>query len=516
MVSGRNLISGREALHLLDDAVARARDAYEAAAGAVERQASRRGDIARQMAASYHRLAEIRMDVLRGEARSVLRGVEVQARGLLDEHEAWLARLTSEAAAAKAEVEALEDRRRDAEAAADAAAEAYEAQVEETGRRLAADAAYTALKDVYERAVSIVARAGQKLDLARADRETKGVPYEADPLFSYLWKRRFRTPDYRAGGLERMLDNWVARVCGYDRAYLNYARLTELPDRLAEHRVKVEAARDAAQAALEAAEEAALRADGADGLRARMDEERKGLSAIDGEIALAEARLVGLRQRLADADAGAAGPAEQAREMIENGLEQATFPDLRLLAAQTVGDEDDRLVETLVKLRTEELSMEIGQSSVNRLPSLRRVMVDELEQVRRRFKDAQFDSPYVAFAGPAFEAALAAYGVEEPDGPRLWRAIGATLRQAPQAGDRYFGGSGRRSSISIPEVAGVILEEVVREAVRSGTRRGGWGPGGPWSGGGWGGGDSGGSRSPPRRSGGGRKGGGGFRTGGGF
>ena len=39
-----------------------------------------------------------------------------------------------------------------------------------------------------------------------ASTDEKGKPYEADPLFSYLWQRKFRTTEYRKGGLSRALD----------------------------------------------------------------------------------------------------------------------------------------------------------------------------------------------------------------------------------------------------------------------------------------------------------------------
>ena len=98
---------------------------------------------------------------------------------------------------------------------------------------------------------SVAVRAEQKLELAKTDRQEKGKPYETDPLFSYLWERKFRTPEYHKGGLSRMLDNWVAKLCRYDEAYLNYARLTELPDRIAEHLANMRLEEAEAQAAIE-------------------------------------------------------------------------------------------------------------------------------------------------------------------------------------------------------------------------------------------------------------------------
>lgn len=70
---------------------------------------------------------------------------------------------------------------------------------------------------------------------AERDLEEKRKPYEADPLFMYLWRRKYGTPEYRAKGLARYLDRKVARLIEFDGARRNYAVLIELPVRLREH-----------------------------------------------------------------------------------------------------------------------------------------------------------------------------------------------------------------------------------------------------------------------------------------
>src|SRR5690606_38462343 len=164
-------------------------------------------------------------------------------------------------------------------------------------------------------------------------------------------------------------------------------------------------------------------------------------------------------------------------------------PDLKVLAAETTTLDDDRIVESLVKLRTEELQMEVNWRNVEAMPARRRAAVDTLELVRRRFKEAGLDSPYVMILRGAFEAALEAYSKgPSPDGDGLWRAIRATVRQAPRKDDDYFGGPRRGRNVGVGDVvAGVVLGEVIKAATR-GSR---WGGG--WGGGGWGGGSRGGS-----------------------
>jgi hypothetical protein len=516
MVREADLLTGRDALHRLDDLTAQAREDFDSAVRAADGHSRRRTDLARLKADGYHELARMRLDVIKEGADDTLTAAEAEAARLLGEHEKFLATIDGDVAKAADALAAAEAKRRAAEAEADAALAAYEELTDEVEKQVEADPAYQALKQSVENARSIATRATQKLELAKTDRAAKSAPYESDPLFSYLWKRKFRTPDYRAGGLTRMLDGWVARLCRYDEAYLNYARLTELPDRIAEHLANMKLEEAEAEAAIERFEAAKLEERGAGKLSAKLDEARTRLKALDADLAAAEARHSDLRQQQERAASGDAGPQEQARQVIEEGLAKASFPELKVLAAETTTPDDDRVVDALIKLRTEELQMEVNWRNVDALPARRRAGADTLEQVRRRFKEAGLDGPYVLVLRGAYEAALQAYGTgPAPDGERLWRAILATVRRAPADDDDYFGGRRRRRSIGLGGViAGVILDEVVRGTLGGGRGRwgGGWGGGG----GGWGGGGGGGGFGGGGFKSGGGFGGGGFKTGGKF
>jgi hypothetical protein len=511
MVAAADLITGRDALHRLDTLTAGAREEFDAAARGADGHSRRRADLARLKAEGFRELAAMRLDVIKAGADESLTAAEKEATRLLVDHDKFLATIDGEVAKAAAVLADVEARRRAAEGDSDAALAAYDQLTADVEKQLENDPAYQALHARFENAKSVTARSVQKLELAKTDREAKSKPYETDPLFSYLWQRKFRTPEYRGRGLGRMLDNWVAKLCRYDEAYLNYARLTELPDRIAEHLANMKLEEAEAEAAIERFEAAKLEEKGAGKLAAALDEAKAKLTALDEELAGAEKAHAELRRQQERAASGDAGPQEQARSVIEAALAKASFPDLKVLAAETTTTDDDRIVDALIKLRTEELQMEVNWRNVEAMPARRRAAADTLEQVRRRFKESGLDSPYVLVLRGAFEAALEAYGRgPAPDGERLWRAILATVRQAPMQDDSYFGGRRRRERIGLPEsvvggIAGAIINEVIREAMRGGGR-GRWGGGG-W-GGGWGGGSGGGS--------GGGFGGGGFKSGGGF
>lgn len=505
MVADADIMSGRDALQRLDDAVARARGDFTIAQAAADGKTKRRSDLLRLRAEGYRQLACIRLDVLKHGAAAQLSAVESKAAALLDEHAAFVSGIGEEVEKAEAAVADVEARRRQAADEADTALHAYEAQVAATEARLQTDPAYLAEKKAREEARAVATRSAQKLELAKTDRVEKGAPYESDPLFSYLWRRKFRTADYRAGGLIRMLDGWVAKTCGYDAAYLNYARLIQLPDRLAEHAARVKLDEAEADAAIGRYESAALEADGAHALAAKLKDARDAVAKIDDDLATAEARRADLRGQQESAATGHGGPQGEASSLIEDSLVKASFPELRVLAAETTTLDDDRIVDTLVKLRTEELQMDIGWNNVAGQPARRSSAVNVLEQTRQRFKQAGLDSAYVAIGKGAFNAALLAYGGgAKPDAEALWRAIVASVRQAPGPDDTYFGGPRRGRSIGMSPVEGMIVGAVLGQVL--GGRH--WGGGGGFGGGGFGGGGFGG--------GGFGGGGGGFKTGGGF
>lgn len=513
----RSELTGSDALGALDRAAERTRGALAQAVTAADDAEARRNALAEKRISGIRALSEIRLDLIEnGAAGPDLDAAHREARHLLQQHAAFVAREAERIEVARQAISALEAERAEAARARDAAIEAHEARVAEVEHRLREDPGYLALVKASEEASAVAARAEQKLDIAEADREQKGRPYEADPLFSYLWKRKFRTPAYKASPLFRFLDGWVASLCDYDRHWTNFQRLTELPERLAEHVARVEAAEQAALARLDAAEAGALKAAGADALAAEIEDRRRTLAQCDARIEAAEAEH---RERVKAHEAARtqqAGPAIAARQTLDAALAAASFPELRVLAAQTLTLDDDRLVDELVRLRSEELALELSARDIAGLPERRRFELERLEALRARFKAAGLDTPWVMIAGASLQRALDALTSGEI-GPE--DALGVIKRGARRASARggqdvIFGGRTREAGGQMGDLLGQVLIEVARQAAR---HRGVDFGGGPW------GGSSPGRRTsmprprptPSRPSGGGRK-GGGFRTGGGF
>src|SRR3990167_6621039 len=225
--------NGREALGELDALLAKVRQSLADALAAADGLESRRGAIRAEQAAAYNALAAMRLDLMQACGdKAALNALEASARALTEKHDAFVAEQEAALDAAASALQKLEQARADLAARHDAAIAAYENKVASTEAELKESPAYAGLVALAEEARAVTQRARQKLEIALADRTEKGAPYRDDPLFSYLLKRKFRSPEYKAPALTRMLDGWVAKLCRYDQAFLNYQRLSELPDRI--------------------------------------------------------------------------------------------------------------------------------------------------------------------------------------------------------------------------------------------------------------------------------------------
>ena len=469
-----NYIGGRDALAELDHGISRLRRTLSDALEDIDSAESRQAELRQEQAEAYRELAKIRLDVVAaGLSIDDLQGAESRARDLLESHDEYAALQQKRVDESAAELSKLEAERRDAAAALDESVEAYEVRVAEIEEALENDNTYLALAEELEEASAIVARSEQKLELARDDRKKKGEPYDSDPLFSYLWERGFRTTEYEGGGLTKMLDGWVARLIKFDRARLNYARLTELPERLAEHVEQVKSEQVEAQSNLEAAEQSALKEGGAVDLETEANIRRTELDAVDVKIESAEEAHMGAVAAHEEILRGGKGPAAEARAVLEAALKQASFPDLRLLAAETIELHDDRIVDRLVKMRAEQISLELDERDLHERPAQIKDDLRMLENLRSDFKQARYDSPYASFKVSVIDRVLTGVSKGQLDLKQAMRMLRKGMVQRQPRTPRGFGGQRRNDTLGLPDVLEDVLGEVIRQ-----SSKGGWGSGG--------------------------------------
>jgi len=446
------MLTGAQTLTYVDEALTKLRARLADLDAQMQDVGSKLTSEQRRELELYGRLAELRLETIRrddleGERR---RGdAEVQA--LIEQRDAAAASLkprleAAEAALARSEAERLA-RQRNVEAAS---AELDRAE-SEAQRRLSEDADYRAALERARLAALMAEQSEAKAGHAAEDRAEKGRPYETDPLFNYLWKRGYGTSAYRANPLARLLDAWVARLCGYRASRPNYARLLEIPERLAEHAKRQQDGASATVAALDPFEERAADAADVPERRSALEAAQAAVRETDTAIMAQEAELNGMMEQRAAFAEGRDEFSERGARILEDALRRDGIRVLRDRAARTADPEDDVLVDELADVQDERKALEGSFAQQRALHANQLAHLHELEDVRRQFKSRQYDDVHSEFANSALLAAMFVQFLRgETSGNALWQTIEREQRYRRVQADPRFGSARYRGPQSSP------------------------------------------------------------------
>lgn len=481
--SNSRYITGAEGLDLIDQAVSHARTSLDQVVQAVDERVKRRGQVRQEQAEAFKELARFRLKSISIDTSTdELSEAEARAEDLLAQHEEFVASESRALLAMLSEIEALEeDRTREAVALAEHV-EQQEARVNSILDALSETPDYKALRQALKEASAVTERATQKLEIARTDRDEKGQPYNDDSLFSYLWARKYRTVDYKANGLTRMLDGWVGRLCGYDKAHLTFARLTELPERLAEHVEHVEVLEDEAEEALKAIEISALREGGLEEMEVEAEAIRETMRQLDLKIETAEEAHLARSESHATALQAETGFAAKARYVLAEALRKMSFPGLRVLVAQTIELEDDEIVDGLVKLRAEEMQLDLEVTDQEALPKRHSRELKRIEHLRKDYKRASYASRSIWVDQTVLEDAIFDVRSENLDLGKALKRVRKTIKRRSKGEQNRRRTRDDRSrhyrrddtGYGLKDVAATVAIEIAKEVLRSGGRSSGF------------------------------------------
>jgi hypothetical protein len=435
------MMSGRETLGKIDRALNEARAqvaAVEARIEAVEQQLAgqRQGQVE-----DYKALARLRLGALADAALVThLDQSEQQVAALLAQREVALTQLKEQIQLGESGLRTLESERSARATRVDAAARAVDAAEAGTQARLAVEPDYVARRDRATDAQRKASHAAEKADRSEEEREAKGVSYREDPLFMYLWTRRYGQPEYRAWGLTRWLDGKVARLIGFADAGTNYARLNEIPERLREHAAALQAAAESELAALKALDEAARVADGIPALDAQLVEAQAELEAIDRRIAQAQSDLQGLEVRRAFFATGQDEYSGKALALVASELQRDDLMELRREALATPFPEDDLIVARLSEREDERRRLDGSLQALRESLARNRQRLEEVETLRTDFKRNSYDRADSQFGDEAMIAMMLGQFLSGVlDRSNLWRVMQEQQRYRPERSDPGFG-----------------------------------------------------------------------------
>ena len=397
------MISSRQALSQLEQAIVGVRRDEDRLTAMLKSATEETARLRARQSEAYKALARLRLDDLRANAvTGELDAAERDALAAIEKGKAALAAVAEKRAALVDKIaggeKTLDERADRLEKALDAIA----ALTERTKARLAADAVWIAARDRVADAEAKAAAAADKAAQAEKDLEEKRKPYDADPLFSYLWKRGYGTSAYRAGFIARYFDQKVARLVGYDKARANYYMLNEIPVRLREHATRLDAAIAAAKSALVALERRGLEADGVAKLEAEAAAAEEARKALATELGGAKAELADLDKEqaatLAPGGEHSMGRARDGRAAARARTDLAT-PHQEALTTPT--PEDERIVATLREIEPALRRREAEQEEVRKTAVELARKRTELESSRETYYREGYDDPRGKFSnGP--------------------------------------------------------------------------------------------------------------------
>ncbi len=335
-------------------------------------------------------IAKIHLDAIEEQGESLYPEYS-EIEMLLDQRQGAFDRLQEKIADLNRRLEETEEERSRAHYKLEEALMRVTHLQEEVQQKLKENPAYTTQLSRTQEAEKIAKHTAQKAQSAIADYKEKMRPFEEDELFSYLYNRHYGTSAYKAGGLIRLLDGWVASLSDYEAYRPTYWTLSQIPKRLEIHAAQKQKAYEAElQKLVEMERSEAAKAGLEDAKRIASDAQQE-VDSLDEKIAAQEkaldTALQEQRNYLADEDSYA----EQIMQVIRQRLRHYGAEDLYALSQRTDTAEDDRLSLQLGELKNKEADLEEEITRNRRAYDAKLQALREIEALRHRFKSSRYD-----------------------------------------------------------------------------------------------------------------------------
>jgi len=486
------MISGRQTLATFDSSLDELRGRIESTAQLVEERNNKLLALQQDELPLYRELGRMRVEHLAGAEPVIADDAERNVEQLLEQRQVELQKIHRDITTLGLQRHELEARRKEQAVAVDSAAEIVDAAEKKTQDRLDKEPGYQQQLQVTKELERTLKHAQNKASQREEELESKGESYREDPLFMYLWNRKYATVEYEANGLTRWLDGRVARLIRYSLARVNYSKLQEIPLRLREHAKQVEEKAKKAFEELKALDTQAREEDGIPVLEGTLKKKEDELAAIDEQIEQTVNDQQKLEQVQVDFSTGQDRYFQQAVDYLTTELRQEDLQALRHQAYSTPFPEDDMIVSQLFDLEAQLRELEAGIQELKNENRRHQERLREMETLRVQFKRQRYDSAGTGFSDPALIGTVLGNLINGAmTSEAFWRILEQQRRYQQRQADPGFGsgGFGRGtiwgSGMGFPRGGGGIF--------------GGGGFSFPGSGGGHVGGSS-----------------GGFRTGGGF
>jgi hypothetical protein len=397
------MITSRQALSQVEQAILGVRRDEDRLTTMLRSATEETARLRARQAEAYKALARLRLDEL--QANKVSGNLDTAERDALAVVEKGRTALAAIAAKRATLVDAIAAGEKTLDEHADRLEKAIDIVddlAEKTRARLAGDKAWLDARDRVTSTEAMAQASAEKADQAEKDLAEKRKPYDADPIFSYLWKRGYGTSAYRAGFLARYFDRKIAKLVDYDKARPNYYMLTEIPVRLRDHATRLHEAIAAAKSELVALERKALEADGIAPLEAKAAAADDARKAFGAELDGMKAELAALdTEQAALLDPAGDHSLAKAIDGLAAAIAREDLAALHQEALQTPTPEDERIVATLKEIEPALRRREAEAEEVRKTAVALGKKRAELEESRASFHREGYDDPRGRFSnGP--------------------------------------------------------------------------------------------------------------------
>lgn len=318
-------------------------------------------------------------------------------------------------------------------AAADAKArEAFDGNNEASSIRVEV----THLDEILEGLEEKYTRAVQELD-------EKSVAYHEDNLFMYLQRRGFGTPDYRSTGFVKRIDGWIANLISYRSAVADYKRLNEMPLWIDDRREKITEDRAAKKEVVDGLVDKLLVEFGVDKLSAKLKIAETALADIDHEIDALHGQVSKASGFISAAALANDEEMAKATKAYTDFLSRLGVSELMKKAKQSATTEDDKIVNDLINLERQKVSMEreIAALKPGLLEFDRRVK--NLNDVERKVRNRGWSGSGDRFSGRLSDGKVDELASGMITAAAMWTLIeSAHKRPAPESSDNSWGSTG--------------------------------------------------------------------------
>ena len=471
--------TGRQTLASIENAITKLHgeqsqldQALRSAVGDTERLRTERSQGLRE-------LARVKLDEMAaGRLVGNLDAGERRALQIIDDYRLRIAAAAEQSDALQKEVLAAEAARHAAAADVEAALDMVDRLRAEAEAKVQATQAWRDAKTARDKAEAVAAEAEKKAAASQAELGAKKKPYDEDPLFAYLWRRRFGTGQYLGGRITGIVDRVVAEFIGYGSVRPNYAALIEIPLRLKEHAAAKREAALKPQAELAEIERQAMLQAGVDAKEKVLAEARHKLAVIDDTVEKKRDMLRKIDEARVALATGNSDPTyNEALTTIASADAADSLANLYAEARRTPTSADEAIVGRLegIDRRITETETEIAGLRREAIELSRRR--SEMEQARERFRRTGYDHPQSTFNNNG-DIADVLKGMLEGvvRSGALWDLLQQGHRSRPTRGSTDFGLPDFPLPFPLP---GGDTNDATGGAWRNPSSRGGWSPGQP-------------------------------------